>query len=148
MSDQDDEIEQELEHVVEDDKFSVPTVNNGQVSQAAHQGTLITWALTPNNPLIAALGRDYQRTAVYITAVDAPIMIATTKDNAQGAIAQGAQPAEGTATPMQSSSGYVPQGIAYPWMNCDMLYIALIGNVPTRVSIQVCRRLEESAPRG
>lgn len=145
MNDTDDaEIEQELAHVVQDEKFSVPTSNAGQVSQAAHQGILFTLVVNASNPVVRLLGRDHERAIAYITPVDAPVLIANTEENAQNAIAAVAQPASGAAAPQISTTGYVPQGIAYPWANGDMLWAGIIGTTPTRISVQVCRRLDPS----
>lgn len=139
--DEHDQAEADVAEVIEDRHFSVPTTNAGQVSEAGHQGGLVTLVVNASNPVVQLLGRDYPRTAAYVLAVDAPVFLATSKENAQASI--GPQVTAGAAAPLVSPSGYLPALVNYPWMNGDELWAGMIGSTPTRISVEVCRRLEQ-----
>lgn len=66
-------------------QFTVPITQAGQAAAAARQGLLATPAVTAANPVTQLLGRDPDRTIAWLIAVDAPVLLAASKELAQQA---------------------------------------------------------------
>ena len=117
----------------------VSTTNAGQVSQAGHQGIYSTSIVNSSQPVTQLLGRDDDRTAAVVVAVDGPVILGSSQQTVQQALA--AQPASPVTSPEASSAVYVPAGLSYPVVNGDELWAGMVGSTATRVSVQVARRL-------
>jgi hypothetical protein len=125
----------------------VPVMVAGQDLSGGHQGVDITITLFQpaageqlNGSAVAgALGRDYDRLECRILAVDGPVLVCTSKEQAEQAYAVG----QGGSTVIGGQFSWLPSGLDRVRRNCDELWLALPGPsaATTHVSIVVSRRL-------
>lgn len=131
---------------------TIPIRGAGQDLSGGHQGVDVTLALTQppaggnlyGSAVVQLLGRDYDRLECRVLAIDGPVMLATSKEAAEQAYAQGA----GASTIIPGPWSWLPEGIDRTRRNCDELYAALPGpsSATVHVSVMVSRRLASEPP--
>lgn len=118
------------------EQFILPTLSLGQTNSAAHQGVAFT-AITSTtvNPVFRLLGRDYDRVDAEIIAVDQPVIIAVTKENAQAGASVATPVAGSNPTPSQPA---VPAtGVAQQNTNLYPVTVVISANGATITNVSV-----------
>jgi hypothetical protein len=114
---------------------TIPVRVDSQAQPAAHQGTYFTTVVAIGaNPVDQVLGRDHDRVEARVLTVDEPVVLAQSKEMAENLANQ--------VTNVPNPVGaYLPTGIDRVISNGDELWIAATSSTPTRVSVEISRRL-------